>query len=145
MRNILFVLSFLFFGSGYLALAQDGAKIQFKTKEIDYGEVEKGSDGTRTFEFTNTGTAPLIIKNTKSSCGCTVPSKPEKPVMPGEKAVIKVHYNTLRVGPFRKTVTVYTNAVNVPNGVVVLKIKGKVIDPTKVDLKREKPSSPVLK
>ncbi len=143
MKKLLFLI--LITGFAFQVQAQEGAKIEFKTKEIDYGEVEKGSDGTRVFEFTNTGDAPLIIKNTKSSCGCTVPSKPEKPVMPGEKAEIKVHYNTLRVGPFRKTVTIYTNAVNVPNGVVVLKIKGKVIDPNNVDLKREKPASPVLK
>ncbi len=143
MKKLVFLLMLI--GWGFQANAQEGAKIQFKTREIDYGEVEKGSDGTRVFEFTNIGDAPLIIKNTKSSCGCTVPSKPEKPVMPGEKAEIKVHYNTLRIGPFRKTVTVYTNAVNVPNGVVVLKIKGKVVDPNNVDLKREKPASPVFK
>ncbi len=124
---------------------QKGPAIEFKSTVIDYGEVEKGSDGYRTFEFTNTGDAPLIINRVRSSCGCTVAEKPDKPIMPGQTGKIKVHYNTNHVGSFRKTVTVYTNAVNVPNGVVVLKVKGRVIDPEKVNLNRPKTNSPVFK
>jgi hypothetical protein len=123
---------------------KDGAKIEFKSKEINYGEVEKGSDGYRTIEFVNTGTAPLVISRVKSSCGCTVAEKPEKPIMPGETGKIKVHYNTNRPGAFRKTVTVYTNAVNEPNGVVIIKVKGKVIDPAQLNLNKKKEASPVF-
>ncbi len=117
------------------------AKIEFKQTEIDYGTINKNSDGTRTFEFTNTGDAPLIINRVKSSCGCTVPSKPTKPIMPGQSDKIVVKYNTHRPGPFRKTITVYSNATN---NVVVLKIKGKVVDPNAVNLQRRN-SSPVIK
>ena len=39
------------------------AKIEFKSKTIDYGTIEKGADGLRVFEFTNTGNAPLIISS----------------------------------------------------------------------------------
>jgi len=117
------------------------AKIEFKQIEIDYGKINKNADGTRVFEFTNTGDAPLIINKVKSSCGCTIPSKPSKPIMPGKSDKIIVKYNTHRVGPFRKTVTVYSNAMN---NVVILKIKGKVVDPNSVDLKRTN-KSPVLK
>ena len=53
------------------------AKIEFKTETIDYGEIEKGRDGVRVFEFKNTGDAPLVISDVKSSCGCTIPKKPE--------------------------------------------------------------------
>ncbi len=122
----------------------NGPKIEFKSQVIDYGEIDKGADGYRSFEFTNTGNAPLIINRVRSSCGCTIASKPEKPVMPGETAVIRVHYNTNHIGPFRKTVTVYSNAVNVPGGVVKLHIKGKVSDPNNVDLNRKKTASPVF-
>lgn len=125
--------------------AQQGPKIALATHEIDYGRVEKGDDGFRSIEFTNTGDAPLIISRVKSSCGCTVAEKPDKPVMPGQKGRIKVHYNTRHVGPFRKTVTIYSNAVNVPNGVVVVKIKGRVVDPEKINLDRPKPQSPVFR
>lgn len=102
------------------------AKIEFKTDVIDYGTIEKGSNGIRTFEFTNTGDAPLIITKVSSSCGCTVPKKPDAPIMPGETGEIQVKYDTNRVMPIRKTITVLSNA-DTPT--VALKIKGEVIDP----------------
>lgn len=104
--------------------AQDtAAKIEFKSETIDYGEIEKGSDGIRVFEFTNTGTAPLVISDVKSSCGCTIPKKPDAPIMPGETGQIQVKYDTKRVGPIRKAITVTSNA-DTPTK--ILKIKGTV-------------------
>lgn len=112
---------------GFSSYAQTGAKIEFKEETINYGEVVKGvDDGIRVFEFTNTGDAPLIISNVKSSCGCTVPSKPAEPIMPGKSEKITVQYN-MNPGPISKTITVESNAVNKPNGVVPLRIKGTVI------------------
>ena len=70
------------------------------TKTINYGKIEKDSNGERIFIFTNVGDEPLIIQRIQSSCGCTVPKKPEKPIMPGEKGEIKVSYATNRVGGF---------------------------------------------
>lgn len=107
---------------GFTAQAQQ-AKISFKEDTVDYGTIEKNSDGLRIFEFTNTGDAPLIISDVKSSCGCTVPKKPEGPIAPGASSTIEVKYDTNRVGPIRKTITVYSNA-NEP--MVALKIKGEV-------------------
>lgn len=108
------------------ALAQSGPAISFESETIDYGEVAQGSDGTRIFKFTNTGDAPLEIKNAKSSCGCTVPKKPEAPIAPGESGEIVVRYDTKnRVGQFRKTITLTTNIENQP--MVALKIKGNVL------------------
>jgi len=112
---------------GLLALsvnAQDkAAKIIFKTETVDYGVIEKGSDGVRVFEFTNTGTAPLIISKVSSSCGCTIPKKPEEAILPGKTGEIQVKYDTKRVGPIRKAITVISNA-DTPTK--VLKIKGEV-------------------
>lgn len=105
--------------------AQAQAKIVFKTDTIDYGQIAKGSDGVRVFEFTNTGSEALVISDVKSSCGCTVPEKPKGPIAPGETGQIKVKYDTKRVGPIRKTVTVYSNATE---AIKALKIKGEVID-----------------
>ncbi len=104
--------------------AQDKtAKIEFKTETVDYGEITKGSDGVRVFEFKNTGDAPLIISKVSSSCGCTIPKKPEEPIMPGKNGEIQVKYDTNRVGPIRKAITVISNA-DTPTK--VLKIKGEV-------------------
>ena len=103
--------------------AQAQAKIEFKTETIDYGQIAKGSDGVRVFEFTNTGNEPLIISDVKSSCGCTILKKPDGPIMPGETGEIQVKYDTNRVGPIRKAITVTSNA-DTPTK--VLKIKGTV-------------------
>lgn len=99
------------------------AKIEFTTDTVDYGEIDKGSDGVRVFEFKNTGTAPLIISKVSSSCGCTIPKKPEGPIMPGETGEIQVKYDTSRPGPIRKAITVLSNA-DTPTK--ILKIKGTV-------------------
>jgi hypothetical protein len=112
---------------GMASFAQSGAKIEFKEETINYGEVEKGKDdGIRIFEFTNTGDQPLNIINAKSSCGCTVPEWPKEPIPPGGKGQIKVQYN-MNPGPISKTITIETNAINKPNGMIPLRIKGTVI------------------
>jgi hypothetical protein len=116
----------VFILAGFALQAQETAKIEFKSEVIDYGEIEKGSDGVRVFEFTNTGNAPLVITDVTSSCGCTIPEKPKDPIAPGKTGEIKVKYDTKRVGPIRKTITVYSNA-EVP--AKSIKIKGKVLDP----------------
>ena len=111
------------------SFAQKGPQIKFKAMDntIDYGTVKKSTDnGVRVFEFVNIGDQPLVITNAKSSCGCTVPSKPEAPVMPGQTGKIEVKYN-MNPGKISKVITVESNATNVDNGVVALKIKGEVI------------------
>ena len=114
------------------------AKIEFKTDTIDYGTIEKGSDGIRVFEFTNTGNAPLIISSVKSTCGCTIPKKPDGPIMPDETGQIEVKYDTNRVNPIRKTITVTSNA-DTPT--IALKIKGEVIDSNKTSVLEKKNKS----
>ena len=108
------------------AFAQEtGAQINFETTTIDYGTIANGSDGERVFNFTNSGNKDLIIQNVQSSCGCTIPKKPEGPIAPGESSEIIVKYDTKRTGPFRKTITVTTNLEL--NSIVALKIKGTVL------------------
>src|SRR5690554_7901885 len=76
----LFTVLFISMLSLSVSAQEKTAKIEFKTDVIDYGTIEKGADGVRVFEFTNTGNAPLIISKVNSSCGCTVPKKPEGPI-----------------------------------------------------------------
>lgn len=104
----------------------NAAEISFEEKVFDYGTITKGADGNHTFTFTNTGNSPLIIESVKSSCGCTVPKKPEAPIAHGASGSIQVRYDTQRLGVFRKTITVTTNAGT--NSVVALKIKGTVVE-----------------
>ena len=106
---------------------QSGANIEFSKDTHDYGNLKNGGNGKCTFEFTNTGTAPLIISNAKGSCGCTVPQWPKEPIAPGAKGVISVEYDTKKVGPINKSVTITSNAANEPTK--TLKIRGNVAAP----------------
>ncbi|RDI13093.1 DUF1573 domain-containing protein [Flavobacterium sp. AG291] len=125
-----------------VSYAQSGAKMEFKSDTVDYGNTSKETDnGIRFFEFTNTGDAPLIIKDVKSSCGCTVPSWPKEPIAPGKSGKIEVKYN-MTPGPIRKTITVQSNAVNHSDGVVALKIKGDVTKKEEVNILDKKKSLP---
>jgi hypothetical protein len=100
--------------------------MEFTKDAIDYGTIKQDADGNRVFTFKNTGSTPIVISEAHGSCGCTVPTYPKEPIMPGKTAEIKVHYDTHRVGPFSKSVTVNSNAKNSP---VVLKISGTVEAP----------------
>ncbi|MBU2927462.1 DUF1573 domain-containing protein [Winogradskyella psychrotolerans] len=137
MKNLITVLFVGLMSLGSFA-QEKVAKIEFKTDVIDYGTIEKGADGVRVFEFTNTGDAPLVISNVKSTCGCTVPKKPEGPIMPGETGKIEVKYDTKRVNPIRKTITVFSNA---ETPTVALKIKGLVVDSNKTSVLEKKSKS----
>jgi len=137
MKKILFFLTLFV---NVAVFAQSGAKIEFKNNDttIDYGTVSKESDnGVRSFEFKNTGDAPLIITNVQSTCGCTIPTKPTEPIMPGKTGKIDVKYN-MNPGPIRKTITVESNAVNYEGGRIPLKIKGEVIVKQEVNMLEKK-------
>ncbi|WP_242446423.1 DUF1573 domain-containing protein [Nonlabens agnitus] len=99
--------------------------IEFENKVIDYGSIKKGEDGKRTFVFTNTGNAPFVVSDIFSSCTCDVISKPEMPIAPGDKGKIVVTYDTKKLGPIVKTLTVKGN---IPQGIIPLKLKGVVVE-----------------
>jgi hypothetical protein len=99
------------------------ADIKMDKMVHDYGTIKQGENGECEFKFTNTGKEPLVITNCQGSCGCTVPQCPKEPILPGKSSVIKVKYDTQRVGGIYKTVTVTSNA---KSGNVVLTIKGTV-------------------
>jgi Protein of unknown function (DUF1573) len=107
-----------------VSMSQENARIQFVQEELDYGLIKQGSDGKRSFIFKNTGNAPLLISSCRGSCGCTVPTCPLDAVLPNRAGVVDVVYDTKRPGPFNKTVTVVSNAVNIPT--MMLRIVGVV-------------------
>jgi len=134
-KKIIFIM--VLFVSSSKAYGQEKiAEIQFKETVIDYGIIENGEDGKKIFEFKNTGNAPLVFNRIFSSCGCTIPKKPEKPVLPGESGEIQVNYDTKRTGIFQKAITVKSNA-KTPN--IILRIKGEVLpEPDETDEEKSK-------
>lgn len=123
MKTILFTIALAVSASIGVVAQQAGAVIKFDRVEHDYGMVDQGGNGETEFVFTNTGTEPLVISKAKGSCGCTVPEWPKDPIAPGAKGSIKVKYDTKRVGPINKTVTIESNAVE---PAMTIKIKGTV-------------------
>lgn len=76
----------------------------------DFGTIEEGQVVEFSFRFKNTGNKPLIVSNVNASCGCTVPEKPEEPVMAGQTGYIKVKFNSdRRPGRTSKSVHVLAN------------------------------------
>jgi hypothetical protein len=125
MRTILLSVAVIFIASLHLQAQSDTTLvISFEKTVNDYGTIEQGSDGGAEFVFTNLGKTPLVLSNVRASCGCTVPTWPKEPILPGAKSSIKVVYNTNLVGNFHKSITVNSNA---KNSEVVLSIKGNVV------------------
>lgn len=130
MKKLVFLIGVLVMMAG-VAMAQEekvsenGPEIEFEKLVHDYGEVQYNGNGECEFRFTNTGNEPLILQKPKSSCGCTVPTWPKEPILPGESNVIKVTYKTTKVGTINKSITVTSNAKT--NATVVLRIKGTVL------------------
>ena len=86
------------------------ARIQFTEKQHDFGDLTQGESVTYKFAFQNTGTEPLMILNVQTTCGCTAPEWPKKPIPPGEGGEIVVTFNSAKkMGRVNKIITVYTN------------------------------------
>lgn len=113
--------------------------IKFEKLIHDYGTIQYDANGDCEFKFKNTGKEPLVLSNVTASCGCTTPSWPKEPILPGKSGSIKVHYDTKRVGTISKTITVLSNA---SEDRVVLQIKGNILAKP-VETIPEKAKSPV--
>ena len=118
------ILTFILFASNISVYSMYDPDIKFTKTTIDYGKINKGENGIKIFEFQNNGTSPLKINQVYSSCGCTIPKKPSSPIGPGQIDEIQVKYDTNRIGPIKKTITVLSNAINSPT--ISLKITGNV-------------------
>ena len=125
-KNILFL---FFLVCSVYTIGQNSAYITFDSLTINYGKILQGDNGTVDFKFTNTGDRDLKINKVRSSCGCTIPKKPDSLIAPGVSDLIKVNYDTERIGIINKTIIVNSNAAN---ETVILKITGEVLDPESI-------------
>ena len=98
--------------STQIALAlKDSTTVQIIDSSYNFGKVTDGEKVEYSYRFKNTGTKPLVVVEAHASCGCTVPQKPEKPILPGEIGFIKIVFDSKgRKGNAYKTITVASNA-----------------------------------
>lgn len=100
------------------------AIMDFEMTEYDFGEIDEGGIVQHTFKFTNAGKAPLLIRQARSTCGCTIPEYPEDPIEPGESGEIEVKFDTKgKPGYQSKPVTITANTFPAQT---VVTLKGRV-------------------
>lgn len=105
--------------------AVNGPQITFQESEFNFGDIAQGEKAEHIFTFKNTGTAPLVLSNVLTTCGCTASEWPKEPVAPGKSAQIKVTFNSAgKMGVQNKVVTIVSNAVNAQEQV---KMVGNVV------------------
>ena len=90
MKKFIFLLIIL---SSALGFSQE-AEFSLLDKVYKFPKTNEGIVLNHNFEFENSGDAPLIIDDYKVSCSCTKATLPNKPILPGEKGVIKVSFDT---------------------------------------------------
>lgn len=91
----------------------------------DFDTIQQYGKVTHDFKFVNTGNEPLIISRANTSCGCDVSNWSKDPILPGDTATINYKYDSKRIGPINKSMTVTTNAINNPT--LVVRTKGYIL------------------
>lgn len=94
----------------------------------DFGVIKKETPVSTIFTVKNTGDNPLTINDAKASCGCTVPRKPEEPILPGETGELEVTFTSKPNQAGQNITKTVTITANIPNSTKIVTIKGKVKD-----------------
>lgn len=104
--------------------------LEFDRVSHDFGKVEEDSENKTVFIVKNTGKQPLVIENVSASCGCTTPTKPEKPIPPGGKDKIEVVFHP-KMGQLEEQAKTVTVTSNTEPKMTVLNIKAFVTKKSK--------------
>lgn len=133
MEKKLFYLFIFFLIYSSTLLAQDKvesdtsnfAQMKFEEVFFDFGELAQGEKVEYLFHYRNAGNAPLIFQNVLTTCGCTAPEWSKIPLQPGEKAQLKVVFDSsTKIGRQNKVITIRSNA---KSGDYRLRISGMVL------------------
>jgi hypothetical protein len=123
----IFVLLFAMVAFVSLGFAQDAttpvakATITFEKSSHDFGDIAQGEKVNYVFNFKNTGSAPLILQDVQTTCGCTATDWPRGPIAPGESAKIAASFDSNgKMGKQNKIITIYSNASNSPERVSII-------------------------
>ena len=155
MKNILFLLSFFFLfacgddpfskvksGNVDMASVRDNSPSKFPAMSFDktthdFGVIQNGTPVETVFSYTNTGQAPLVIADIKSTCGCTVPKDwSREPLNPGESSQFTVKFDGKGLNNTSKTVTV---TANTQTGRETVKITAFVNNPEMAEKLKNRP------
>jgi hypothetical protein len=137
MKNALLIMAFSLVSNLSIVTAQDLAAnnlvLSSETNPVaftwdktmhDFGEIPQGIPVEAEFTLTNQSQEVLLIKEVKTTCGCTVAGYSQDPILPGESTIIKATYNAKKEGQINKTIKVFTN---LNDDFIPLQLKGKVV------------------
>lgn len=100
--------------------------VKYDAESFDFGDIKPGSKVEHTFNLKNTGKKDLIIRDVKTSCGCTAVSPSKKIISAGESVPLKVAFDsTGKSARQNKTITVITN--DPKNPTTVLRISTNIL------------------
>jgi hypothetical protein len=100
------------------------ARLEVKDAKKNFGFVKRGEVIKNEYEINNTGNEPLLIHDAEISCSCTTVDFPKQPILPGQKVIVTVIFNTTTVYG-RQDREVYLNS-NDPKSPAKLRYKGVV-------------------
>lgn len=105
------------------------AQMEFEESTYNFGDLYQGDKTEHIFKFKNIGAEPLIINNVLTTCGCTAPTWPKKPLLAGEEGQVKVVFDSsAKIGRQNKVITIRSNA---KSGDYRLRISAMVLPPKK--------------
>lgn len=116
MKKVFFLLIVLFaFFETNAQVPANGPVMVFTETTFDFGDIYQGDTVKHVFKFKNTGTAPLVISEVKTTCGCTAPFYSKTPVLPGESGQITIVFDSEgKSGRMTKVIQVVSNSGNSP-------------------------------
>jgi hypothetical protein len=127
MKKLILLVTFVIAATFYVQAQTKPGEFKFESEVHDFGNIVLGKPVVYTFNFTNTGTAPIIISKVETTCGCTVPEYTKTPVKGGEKGFVKVTLTPSGAAglPIVKSITLTSNARTTTK---VLIIKGVYVE-----------------
>lgn len=109
------------------------AKIKVLETLHNFDTIHFGGPVSYDYKFVNTGNEPLIISRANTSCGCDIPTWKKEPVAPGDTSFVNYKYDSKRIGPINKSMTISSNDLENPN--IVVKVKGYILPKEEVIIK----------
>lgn len=103
------------------------AKMVFTEQTYNFGKAKAGDKIVHTFKFKNEGKVPLLIREARSTCGCTVPEFPKDPIPVGGSGEINVTFNTAHKKDHQKK-PIIINANTFPVEQTYVSIEGDVAE-----------------
>ncbi|MCW0482403.1 DUF1573 domain-containing protein [Gaoshiqia sediminis] len=93
--------------------------VSFNEETHDFGDIKEGDQVECVFTIKNSGKRDLIIRNVKTSCGCTAVTPEKKVIAANETVPLKVVFNSKgKRGRQNKAITVITNDPKKPTSIL---------------------------